>query len=416
MVADGDKKASVVVLAGGGPAPGINAVIASVIRSFSRGGYRVLGLHGGVRGIFESDPDFIGMGLPLADEILDCGGSYLRMSRYKPTDADFENFFNIEFFRDNNVSLLVTIGGDDTATTANRISEFLARHNYPVANIHVPKTIDNDLPLPAGTPTFGFESAKDGGARTARALYRDAKASGNWFVVCSMGRSAGHLALAIGAACHYPMIIIPEMFSKTAISLDKITRLAVSSIVKRKMLGLDYGAVMVSEGVFHLLNAEELADAGYIFSTDDHGHIEMGRHAKAQLFSDILDKALETAGLGVRTRPVDIGYDVRCIPPTGYDLFYCTRLGCGVYELFSQGHSGCMVYADPLGNVRPLHLDSLKDPATGRIQPRLVDMESGTAKGVFENLLDYIAPQDYERALAFVGEPEKYDFHKILEW
>ena len=96
------------------------------------------------------------------------------MSRFKPTDADFENNFNLKFFTDNNIKLLVTVGGDDTASTANRIAKFLEAKKYPIANIHVPKTIDNDLPLPKGTPTFGYESAKDKGAVIARAVYVDA--------------------------------------------------------------------------------------------------------------------------------------------------------------------------------------------------------------------------------------------------
>ena len=52
--------------------------------------------------------------------------------------------FNLELFTKNNIKLLVTVGGDDTASTANRIAKFLAAKHYPIANIHVPKTIDND--------------------------------------------------------------------------------------------------------------------------------------------------------------------------------------------------------------------------------------------------------------------------------
>lgn len=55
----------------------------------------------------------------------------------------------------------MTIGGDDTASTANRVAKFLEEKRHPIANIHVPKTIDNDLPLPDCAPTFGYESAKD---------------------------------------------------------------------------------------------------------------------------------------------------------------------------------------------------------------------------------------------------------------
>ena len=149
------------------------------------------------------------------------------MSRFKPTDKDFEENFNLDFFKSNNVKLLVTVGGDDTASTANRIAKFLEAKHYPIANIHVPKTIDNDLPLPDGTPTFGYQSAAEGGAVIGRAVYNDARTSANWFVVAAMGRSAGHLAFGIGTSCHYPMIVIPEMFNKTEITIEKIVNLVI---------------------------------------------------------------------------------------------------------------------------------------------------------------------------------------------
>ena len=85
-----------------------------------------------------------------ADQIHKMGGSALVMSRNKPKDSEFRT----DFFAKNNVKLLVTIGGDDTASTANRISKFLEANNINIQNIHVPKTIDNDLPLPEGSPTF----------------------------------------------------------------------------------------------------------------------------------------------------------------------------------------------------------------------------------------------------------------------
>ena len=159
-----------------------------------------------------------------------------------------KNNFNLRFFTENNVKLLVTVGGDDTASTANRIARFLEMKRYPIANIHVPKTIDNDLPLPAGTPTFGYESARTKGPSSGRAVYVDARTSGNWFVLAAMGRSAGHLAFGIGEACHYPMIVIPEMFNKTEITVGKIVNLVISSIIKRKIMGMDYGAAVISGG------------------------------------------------------------------------------------------------------------------------------------------------------------------------
>ena len=321
-------KEAIAILTGGGPAPGMNTVVGSVAKTFLRKGYRVIGLHEGYTGLFNPSPRTVDIDYPMADGIFNQGGSFLQMSRFKPTDADFENNFNLKFFTDNNVKLLVTVGGDDTASTANRIAKFLEAKKYPIANIHVPKTIDNDLPLPKGTPTFGYESAKDKGAVIARAVYVDARTSGNWFVLAAMGRSAGHLAFGIGEACHYPMIVIPEMFNKTEITVEKIVNLVISSIIKRKIMGMDYGAAVISEGVFHALSDEEIRKSGVHFTYDEHGHPELGKVSKAHIFNEMIEKKLKELGIKVKSRPVELGYEIRCQTPIAYDLTYCSVSAC----------------------------------------------------------------------------------------
>lgn len=409
-------KEAIAILTGGGPAPGMNSVVGSVAKTFLQKGYRVVGLHEGYTGLFCKNPRTVDIDFMLADDIFNRGGSYLKMSRFKPTDKNFEKDFNLDFFINNNIKLLVTVGGDDTASTANRIAKFLEDNNYPVSNIHVPKTIDNDLPLPAGTPTFGYQSAKAQGTIIGRTVYTDARTSENWFIVAAMGRSAGHLAFGIGTACHYPMIVIPEMFNKTTITVDKIVNLVVSSIIKRKIMGMNYGAAIISEGVFHELSEEEIKKSGVHFSYDDHGHPELGKVSKAHIFNEMLEKKLKELDIKVKSRPVEIGYEVRCHTPTAYDLVYCSLLGMGVHTLFSEGKTGCMVYVDTKGEVAPLYLKDLQDPITGKIPPRLVDVNSNKVKSVVDNILNFITPEDYHVAKAYVAKPEDYDFYKILEW
>ena len=118
-------KEAIAILTGGGPAPGMNTVVGSVAKTFLRKGYRVIGLHEGYTGLFNPSPRMVDIDYPMADGIFNQGGSFLQMSRFKPKDSDFENNFNLKFFTDNNVKLLVTVGGDDTASTANRIAKFL---------------------------------------------------------------------------------------------------------------------------------------------------------------------------------------------------------------------------------------------------------------------------------------------------
>ncbi|MDR2037804.1 MAG: 6-phosphofructokinase [Bacteroidales bacterium] len=409
-------KESIAILTGGGPAPGMNTVVGSVAKVFLQKGYRVIGLHGGYSGLFNPQPRTVEIDFTYADNIFNRGGSSVIMSRFKPTDKNFAEDFNLKFFKDNNIKLLVTVGGDDTASTANRVAKFLEEKNYPISNIHVPKTIDNDLPLPDCRPTFGYHSAKAQGTVTGSIIYEDARTSENWFVVSAMGRSAGHLAFGIGAACHYPMIIIPEMFNKAEITVEKICNLIISSIVKRKIMGIKYGCAMVSEGVFHALSDEEIKNSGINFTYDDHGHPELGKISKAAIFSQLVDAKLAKLGIKVKTRPVEIGYDVRCFDPIAYDRMYCSLLGFGVHKLFSENVTGCMVYVDGAGDVYPLFLKDLQDPTTGKIPPRLVDIESQRVHSVIENVLHYITPEDYEAAKAYLKKPEDYDFYKILNW
>ncbi|MBR6540750.1 MAG: 6-phosphofructokinase [Bacteroidales bacterium] len=409
-------KKSIVILTGGGPAPGMNTVVGSIAKTFLAKDYRVLGLHGGYKGLFSPDPNFCELDFICADSIFNRGGSYLMMSRYKPTEEDFNVNFNLDFFKSNNIQLLVTVGGDDTASTANRIAKFLAAKNYPIANIHVPKTIDNDLPLPENIPTFGYHSAKAEGTKIAATVYEDARTSGNWFVVSAMGRSAGHLALGIGATCHYPMVVIPEMFNKTTITAEKILNLAISAIVKRKIMGLPYGAILISEGIFHSLSNAELESCGVKFTYDDHGHPELGKISKAQMFNDMIENKLKSLGMSVKSRPVEIGYEVRCVTPIAYDLMYCSQLGMGVFKLFSEGVTGCMVYLDINNTIKPLYLKDIQDPTTGKIPPRGVNMDSDKVRQIFDHLCHYITPADYEAAKKYVANPEEYDFKKILNW
>ena len=98
---------------------------------------------------------------------------------------------------------------------------------------HVPKTIDNDLPLPGSTPTFGFETARQLGVRLVRNLTEDARTTSRWYVIVSMGRAAGHLALGIGKAAAATLTIIPEEFRGRQVTLDEVCDIILGSMIKR---------------------------------------------------------------------------------------------------------------------------------------------------------------------------------------
>lgn len=399
---------TVLILCGGGPAPGINSVISTVTKVFLKDKYRVLGLHEGFKGIFKENPKIKEFDFDHADRIFSRGGSTLIMSRFKPRNEKV----NTKLFLDNNVKLLVSIGGDDTASTANKINEFLQKENIFISNIHVPKTIDNDLPLPDRNPTFGFHSAKDEGVRIGNTAYEDARTSQNWFIMSTMGRSAGHLAFGIATSCHFPMVVIPEMFNETSITIDKVVRLIISSIIKRKIENIHYGVALISEGVFHNMPKSELDKIGINFTYDDHGHPELGNISKSHIFNMLVQEKLKKIGLNIKSRPLELGYELRCCRPIGFDLTLCTLLGLGVKRFFDEGMSGCMVTANSKGEVTPLYLKDIQNKE-GKIEPRLVDVDSEFANLCFQNL-HYLDEDDYELAKKYLQNPLQYDFKKIL--
>jgi ATP-dependent phosphofructokinase / diphosphate-dependent phosphofructokinase len=181
------------ILVGGGPAPGINAVIAAAAIEARNHGVRVLGCRDGYRWLIDGDVSHVeALEIPAVSRIHFEGGAILGTSRANAARSPETLRAVAGALGRLGVTHLLTIGGDDTAFGAARIAQTLAGR---IAVAHVPKTIDNDLPLPAGIPTFGFTTAMDLGKDLVRNLMTDAATTGRWFFVTVMGRHAGHLAL-----------------------------------------------------------------------------------------------------------------------------------------------------------------------------------------------------------------------------
>ncbi|MEA3479795.1 MAG: 6-phosphofructokinase, partial [Bacteroidota bacterium] len=147
----------------------------------------------------------------------------------------------------------------------------------------------------------------------------------------------------------------------------------------------------------------------------EHGHPELGNVSKSHIFNMLTQQHLKTLRITVKSRPEEIGYELRCCRPIAYDLSYATRLGLGVYNLFIKGETGCMTTIDRKGNISPLYLKDVEDE-NGKVKPRLVNMESESVQVIFKNNLHYITKEDYRAAKKYVKNPEDYDFMKILNW
>ena len=362
------------ILVGGGPAPGINSVISSVTLEALKRGHSVIGIYEGFRHLMEGKTEIEFLTVPKVTRIHRLGGSILRTSRANPTRNE-EHLRNcVETLRDIGITHLVTIGGDDTLFSATKVAEYSQKFmNYDLKFCHVPKTIDNDLPLPAGVPTFGFETARAEGARMVHTYFSDARATGRWFVVVAMGRKTGHLALGIGKSASATLTLIPEEFEE--ITLRKVVDTIAASVFKRRAVGTPYGVAIVAEGFLEFIKEEELkklVTSHQSISYDEHGHLRLSELNFSDILKFALLQRLEEFGVEMRVVDQEIGYELRCVSPCAYDIDYTRNLGFGAVEFLEGGNSAAMITIQEDRFV-PMTFDELQDPDTGKTRVRHVD-------------------------------------------
>ena len=232
-------KRKLAILVGGGPAPGINGVISAATIEGINQGFEVLGIRDGYKWLAQRDTDHC-VNLTIGDvkDIHLRGGSILGISRTNPTKSETSMDNVLKALNKLGATALVSIGGDDTAFSASQIYK---KASGKIRVAHVPKTIDNDMPLPGSTPTFGFETARHHGVHLVRNLAEDARTTSRWYIIISMGRTAGHLALGIAKAAAATLAIIPEEFRGREVSVNEICDIVIGSIIKRRAEGTMYG-------------------------------------------------------------------------------------------------------------------------------------------------------------------------------
>ncbi len=378
--ASGGKLAIVV---GGGPAPGINGVIASVTIEAVNQGLEVVGVKDGFKTLVAGDLAKVRrLTIPDVTPYYNRGGSLLGTSRTNPAKKPEDMKKVLDGFAELGVKYLVTIGGDDTAFSGSQVYN---RAGGTIKVAHVPKTIDNDLPLPPGIPTFGFETARHLGVKLAHNLYEDARTTTRWYLVVSMGRAAGHLALGIGKASAATVTIIAEEFAGKTVALDHVCDIIVGSIVKRLSEGKGYGLAVMAEGLIESIGetgliealGDELARYGNV-ERDPHGHLRLGEIEFGRMIRYRVSERLDKLGLKVTMVDKDLGYELRCADPIPFDAEYVRNLGYGAVKFLMSGESdkygAIMSYEG--GSLRPLKFDDMIDPATSRMRPRLVDIHS----------------------------------------
>ena len=368
------------ILVGGGPAPGINSAISAATIEAVNSGLEVVGIYDGYQYLMEGRVDRVRpLAIPDVSQIHFQGGSILRTSRSNPTGSAEELQRTLHALRELGIAYLVTIGGDDTAFGAQEVAK-AANGAFRVA--HVPKTIDNDLPLPGGMSTFGFQTARHLGTELVLNLMEDSRTTNRWFIVVVMGRKAGHLALGIGKAASATLTVIPEEFPTGPISLRDVCGIIEGGILKRRAMGRENGLAIVAEGIGERLDAEELAEInGSEMGYDAYGNLRLGDIQLATIIKRDIQQRFALRGEELSVADVTLGYELRCAPPIPFDIDYTRTLGYGaIHFLLSEPTDerlryGGLVYLDS-GRLHILPFDEMRDAATGRTRIRLVDIDS----------------------------------------
>ena len=385
------------IIVGGGPAPGINGVIGAAAIEAINNGLTVVGFYDGFKHLaadrFSPEEHTTGLTIRQVGRIHFDGGSLLRTARASLLDQSKLTTSTVvqpdtakvgrvvERFRSLGITHLLTIGGDDTALSARFVADDSAGR---LRVVHVPKTIDNDLPLPGDIPTFGFMTAKHYGSRIVADLMEDSRTTSRWYVVVTMGRNAGHLALGIGKSAAATLTLIPEEFPNST-SVKAIADILEGAMIKRRTMGRQDGIAVLAEGIAYKLgDREELSRIlGKEVPVDAAGHPRLSEVPLAQILKEELVARFAARDEKVTIVGHTLGYELRCTRPTSSDLSYTRDLGhggvCLLLDSTRDLPPGVMVTLQA-GNLMAVPFEDMIDPATNRTRIRHVDLDSYSYK------------------------------------
>ena len=360
------------IVVGGGPAPGINGVISAATIEAASKGIKVIGIMDGFKWLFQGDTSKV---LHLTEknawDIHNRGGSVLRTSREFPGNPrkQFENM--IKALKALNIKFLITIGGDGTAYMAKKIEE---KTRGFLSIVHVPKTIDNDLPLPGGAATFGFETARHWGTELIENIIEDARTTGRWYFITTMGRHTGHLALGIGKASGATITLIPEEFREKKLKFSKVADILEGSIIKRLAQRHPHGVAILAEGIADKIDIRELSKYERT-GKDEMGEVKLSEVQLGRIMEYFVSKNLESRGIKVKIIFKNIGYELRAADPIPFDAEYTRNLGYSAVKFLLKGGTGAMITFYE-GRLKAIPFRKMIDPVTKRTKLRYVDIKS----------------------------------------
>ena len=379
------------ILVGGGPAPGINGVISAITLEARTRARRVIGIYNGFESLMKGDITHVKeLNHDDVSRIHFLGGSMLNTSRANPTKKKDDLKRVVETLEQLGIGYLATIGGDDTMFAASQVAT-AAQGRIRVC--HVPKTIDNDLPLPGEIPTFGFETARQLGSDLVQNLMEDSRSTGRWYFVVVMGRSAGHLALGIGKATGATITLIPEEFPGP-IRITTVCDLLEGAIHKRQALwNRSDGIAIIAEGLLEHMPVEELKDIEAVrIAHDSYGHLRLAEVDFAYILKSLVEHRFANRGQPKAIVHKNIGYELRSAPPIAFDREYVRTLGYGAVEFLLNPTAAAAKLTGALvclvnGKLDYLDFKSLQDPKSGKTRVRAVDISTPSYKVAREYMI-----------------------------
>ncbi len=401
----------VAIVFAGGPAPAANAVISTAAASFLRHDIEVLGiLHGYAHLVEFADDhpmqagrDYIVLDQSRLKRTRNTRGILIGTSRTNPgkdvsSPAHLKDPERTALLRrvhraldSLGVDALISIGGDDTLKTANKFKRFqdhLPAGAKRIRVVHVPKTIDNDY---RGIDfTFGYFTAVEFLASEIRNLLADAESGRMYFLVETMGRSAGWLAYGAYVAGEASKVISVEDLdgllteetmtdprtgqgtTRKVMDTDKLIGEIVHVMQAREAEGKEFGAIVLAEGLAEYLPARYLEGARF----DEHGHISLPQTQIAKIFAKQVEAEYQRrTGRKRRVTGLQLGYEARCALPHAFDVILGSQLGVGSFRaLVEKDLDGVLVSVAGQLNLNYVPFEQLVDPETlvtvvRRIQP-----------------------------------------------
>ena len=383
------------VILSGGQAPGGHNVISGIYDGLKalNPNNKLYGFLGGPSGLV--DHDYIELTKEIVDEYRNTGGFDIIGSGRTKLEEEWQYEKGAEICKTLGINAIVIIGGDDSNTNACVLAEYYSQKKTGIQVIGCPKTIDGDLKNGMIETSFGFDTACKVYSELIGNIQRDANSAKKyWHFIRLMGRSASHITLECALQSQPNMCIVSEEVEANNMTLNEVVDDIVKVIVNRANHGLNFGTILIPEGLIEFIPAMKTLiaelndllahnDDFVALSTDEekrqyvkgmlspvssdiyrslpkgiakqltmdrdpHGNVQVSLIETEKLLIEMVAKRLAQLKAEGKYKGKFsainhfFGYEGRCAIPSNFDADYTYSLGYTASILISEGKTGYM--------------------------------------------------------------------------